>query len=250
MAMAKSRKRLKHFLFGRPLPSERLEHERLNKKTALAVLSSDAISSVAYATDQILIVLAGLGKAAALQYAVPISGVIVGLLVLVGLSYRQTIFAYPNGGGSYTVAKENLGTGSGLVAAAALLTDYIMTVAVSIAGGIAAITSAYHGLIAHTVTLCVASIALLAIVNLRGVRESGLAFSVPTYVFIAMMVILIVYGGYRALLGTGPADATGVVRTDPVSLQQHATGGIATGFAISYLLIRGFAEGCAAMTGT
>src|SRR3982750_539489 len=112
--MANGYKRLKHLLFGRPLPSERLEHERLNKKTALAVLSSDAISSVAYATDQILIVLAVLGTAAAVHYSVPISAVIVGLLVLVGLSYRQTIFAYPNGGGSYTVAKENLGTGSGL----------------------------------------------------------------------------------------------------------------------------------------
>jgi len=248
--MAKAYKRLKYFLFGRPLPSERLEHERLNKKTALAVLSSDAISSVAYATDQILIVLAVLGSAAALQYAVPVSGVIVGLLVLVGLSYRQTIFAYPNGGGSYTVAKENLGTGAGLVAAAALLTDYIMTVAVSIAGGIAAITSAYHALIPHTVLFCVLSIALLAIVNLRGVRESGLAFSVPTYVFVLMMVALIAYGGYRAFLGTGPADITGTVKVDSVSLQQHGLSSIPAGFALAYLLIRGFAEGCAAMTGT
>src|SRR5947208_9261077 len=204
--MANAYKRLKYVLFGRPLPSERLEHERLNKKTALAVLSSDAISSVAYATDQILIVLAVLGTSTAVQYAVPISGVIVGLLVLVGLSYRQTIFAYPNGGGSYTVAKENLGTGAGLVAAAALLTDYIMTVAVSIAGGIAAITSAYHGLIPHTVLLSVLSIAILAIVNLRGVRESGLAFSVPTYVFVLMMVALIGLGGYQAFLGSGRSE--------------------------------------------
>lgn len=248
--MAKAYKRLKYFLFGRPLPSERLEHERLNKKTALAVLSSDAISSVAYATDQILIVLAVLGTAAAVQYTVPISGVIVGLLVLVGLSYRQTIFAYPNGGGSYTVAKENLGTGPGLVAAAALLTDYIMTVAVSIAGGVAAITSAYHSLIPHTVLLCVLSIAILAIVNLRGVRESGLAFSVPTYVFVLMMIVLIGYGGYRAFLGTGPADVSGVVKVDPVSLHQHGITSIPAGFALTYLLIRGFAEGCAAMTGT
>src|SRR5437899_8434478 len=171
--------RIKRVIFGRPLASDRLEHERLDKKTALAVLSSDAISSVAYATEQTLLVLVVLG-AAALNYVVPISAVIVGLLVLVALSYRQTIFAYPNGGGSYTVAKDNLGTMPGLVAAAALLTDYIMTVAVSIAGGIAAITSAYHNLIAHTVLLCVLSIAVLAIVNLRGVRESGLAFSVPT----------------------------------------------------------------------
>lgn len=248
--MATGIKRVKHFLFGRPLPSERLEQERLNKKTALAVLSSDAISSVAYATDQILIVLAVMGSAAALQYAVPISGVIVGLLVLVGLSYRQTIFAYPNGGGSYTVARENLGTGSGLVAAAALLTDYIMTVAVSIAGGVAAITSAYHELIPHTVALCLASIAILAIVNLRGVRESGLAFSIPTYVFVVMMVGLIAYGGYRAFIGVGPASVTGVVRIDSVSVQQHDVGSLATGFALAYLLVRGFAEGCAAMTGT
>lgn len=248
--MANAYKRLKQVLFGRPLPSDRLEHERLNKKTALAVLSSDAISSVAYATDQILIVLAVLGTAAAVQYVVPISGVIVGLLVLVGLSYRQTIFAYPNGGGSYTVARENLGTGAGLVAAAALLTDYIMTVAVSIAGGIAAITSAYHGLIAHTVLLCVASIALLAIVNLRGVRESGLAFSVPTYVFIVMMLALIAYGGYLAIFGLAPADGAGPVKIDNVSAQQHGLLAAPTSFALAYLLVRGFAEGCAAMTGT
>src|SRR2546429_2763414 len=248
--MATAFKRAKHFLFGRPLPSERLEHERLNKKTALAVLSSDAISSVAYATDQILIVLAVLATAAAVRYSLPISAVIVGLLVLVGLSYRQTIFAYPNGGGSYTVAKENLGTGSGLVAASALLTDYIMTVAVSIAGGVAAITSAYHNLIPHTVLLCVLSIAVLAIVNLRGVRESGLAFSVPTYVFVLMMLALIGYGAYRSFLGAGPADVSGVVKVDTVSLHQHGLASIPVGFALAYLLIRGFAEGCAAMTGT
>jgi amino acid transporter len=248
--MTQGYKRLKHFLFGRPLASERLEHERLNKKTALAVLSSDAISSVAYATDQILIVLAVLGTATAVHYSVPISGVIVGLLVLVGLSYRQTIFAYPNGGGSYTVARENLGVGSGLVAAAALLTDYIMTVAVSIAGGIAAITSAYHALIPHTVLLCLVSIGLLAVVNLRGVRESGAVFSIPTYVFVLMMVGLIGYGGYLAFLGSGPVDVDGAVRLDPVSVQQHGLTGVTGGFALVYLLIRGFAEGCAAMTGT
>src|SRR5213080_4506075 len=129
-------KRVKNLLVGRPLPSERLEHERLSKKTALAVLSSDAISSVAYATDQILFVLGGAIGLAAVNYVFGISAVIVGLLVLVGLSYRQTVFAYPNGGGSYTVARENLGAMAGLIAAAALLTDYILTVAVSISGGV------------------------------------------------------------------------------------------------------------------
>src|SRR3954463_15446261 len=158
--MPSSYRRLKHVVFGRPLPSERLEHERLNKKTALAVLSSDAISSVAYATDQILFVLGGAVGLAAVSYVLPISAVIVGLLVLVGLSYRQTIFAYPAGGGSYTVARENLGVGAGLVAAAALLTDYILTVAVSISGGVAAITSAYPQLAPHTIGLCLGSVAL------------------------------------------------------------------------------------------
>src|SRR5438132_13770180 len=118
--------RFKRVVFGRPLASDRLEHERLNKKTALAVLSSDAISSVAYATEQILLVLAILGPVA-LNYLVPISSIIVGLLVLVAISYRQTIFAYPEGGGSYTVAKDNIRVGSGLVSAAGLLTDYILT---------------------------------------------------------------------------------------------------------------------------
>src|SRR4051812_39335905 len=158
-------KRVKNLLVGRPLPSERLEHERLTKKTALAVLSSDAISSVAYATDQILFVLGGAMGLAAVNYVLPISAVIVGLLVLVGLSYRQTVFAYPNGGGSYTVARENLGVMPGLVAAAALLTDYILTVAVSISGGVAAITSAYPEAAPHTVLICALSILLLAMVN-------------------------------------------------------------------------------------
>jgi len=190
------------------------------------------------------------GNGNAFSRVLPISIAISLLLVVVAISYRQTIYAYPSGGGAFIVAKENLGTGPGLVAAAALLTDYIMTVAVSIAGGIAAITSAYHSLIPHTVLLCVLSIALLAIVNLRGVRESGLAFSVPTYVFVLMMVALIVYGGYRAMTGAGPAGLDGVVKVDAVSAQQHGLLSAPTGFALAYLLIRGFAEGCAAMTGT
>ena len=243
--------RAKHLVFGRPLPSDRLEHERLDKRTALAVLSSDAISSVAYATDQILFVLGGAIGAAAVGYVVPISATIVGLLVLVGLSYRQTVFAYPGGGGSYTVAKENLGTGAGLIAAAALLTDYILTVAVSISGGVAAITSAYPALLPHTVGICLASILLLGIVNLRGVRESGAAFSVPTYVFILAMCLLIGTGLYR--LGTGHelAPLTGALKVDPVSAHQRPAGlSPLTGLALGYLLIKGFAEGCAAMTGT
>jgi amino acid transporter len=233
--------RLKRLMFGRPLASDRLEGERLGKATALAVLSSDAISSVAYATDQILIVLAGLGVLA-LHYVVPISAVIVGLLALVGLSYRQTIFAYPGGGGSYTVAKDNLGTFPGLVAAAALLTDYILTVSVSIASGTQAITSAYPEFAPHTVTLCVLAIMLLMVVNLRGVRESGAAFRVPTYAFIVMMVALIATGAVRAWLGHVPPPPPPPA-PPPSSMNLG-------GFALGFLLLRAFSEGCAAMTGT
>ena len=243
-------RQLKHVVFGRPLASERLEHERLNKKTALAVLSSDAISSVAYATDQILFVLGGAIGLAALNYVVGTSAVIVGLLVLVGLSYRQTVFAYPHGGGSYTVARENLGVMPGLIAAAALLTDYILTVAVSISGGVAAITSAYPALATHTVLLCSASILLLATVNLRGVRESGAAFSLPTYAFIVMMLALLGVGAFRALGGHELAPLTGALKVDPISARQDHGISPITGFALVYLLLRGFAEGCVAMTGT
>ena len=246
--MPSAYRHFKHVLFGRPLPSERLEHERLNKKTALAVLSSDAISSVAYATDQILFVLGGAIGLAAVNFVLPISAVIVGLLVLVGLSYRQTVFAYPNGGGSYTVAKENLGVMPGLVAAAALLTDYILTVAVSISGGVAAMTSAYPQLAPHTVLICALSIVLLTTVNLRGVRESGAAFSLPTYAFILMMLALLGTGAYRYWSGHELAPITAAFKVDPVSAR-HGLSPI-TGFALMYLLMRGFAEGCAAMTGT
>ena len=246
--MPTSYTRVKQLLFGRPLPSERLDHERLNKKTALAVLSSDAISSVAYATEQILLVLAVLSTAA-LGYVLPISAVIVGLLVLVALSYRQTVFAYPSGGGSYTVAKDNLGAMPGLVAAAALLTDYILTVAVSISSGIAAITSAYASLAPHTVLLCTVSIVVLMLVNLRGVRESGVVFSVPTYVFIALMLLLIVVG-IAKLIGTHVVPVSSAPpRIDPLSAQQHGTA-LPVGFAFTFLILRAFAEGCVAMTGT
>src|SRR5262252_3070445 len=233
--------RLKRVLFGRPLASDRLEHERLNKKTALAVLSSDAISSVAYATEQTLLVLVVLG-AAALSYVVPISAVIVGLLVLVALSYRQTVFAYPGGGGSYTVAKDNLGTMPGLIAAAALLTDYILTVSVSISGGVAAITSAYPLLLPHTVALGVGAVVLLMLVNLRGVRDSGIAFSIPTYVFVVMMLGMIAQG--IVVTFVGGAGAAAAVPAPPPSVPGPV------GFALAFLVLRGFAEGCSAMTGT
>jgi amino acid transporter len=161
------------------------------------------------------------------------------------LSYRQTVFAYPNGGGSYTVARENLGAMPGLIAAAALLTDYILTVAVSISGGVAAITSAYPSLASHAVLLCALSIVMLATVNMRGVRESGAAFSLPTYAFIVMMLALLGVGLFRYLTGHELSPLASNTLSAP-------RGGMSpiTGFALVYLLMRGFAEGCAAMTGT
>src|ERR1043165_1643608 len=221
--MATLYQRYKRVLFGRPLASDRLDHERLSKKTALAVLSSDAISSVAYATEQTLIVLAVLG-AMALNYVVPISAVIVGLLVLVALSYRQTIFAYPGGGGSYTVAKDNLGTMPGLIAAAALLTDYILTVSVSISGGVAAMTSAYPSLVPHTVAIGVAAIVVLMLVNLRGVRESGIAFSVPTYIFIALMISMLGAGLYEMYASSA---VTAAVAASPIARRPSPIAGFA-----------------------
>src|ERR1043165_5684873 len=193
---------LKRLLIGRALKTEQAAHERLTKKTALAVFSSDALSSTAYATEEILLVLAVAAAATQGQsfyYVVPVSGGIALLLAIVAISYRQTIHAYPSGGGAYIVAKENLGQTPGLVAAASLLVDYVLTVSVSIAAGVAAVTSAAQGtrlawLTEHKVILCLVFIAFIALANLRGVRESGAFFATPTYVFVVSFLLMIGYG--------------------------------------------------------
>src|SRR6058998_276334 len=191
---------LKRLLVGKPIPSHLAHHERLSRVTGLAVLSSDALSSVAYATDFILatLLVAGVG---AFSYAIPISLVIAALLAVVAFSYRQTIYAYPTGGGAYIVAKENIGSTAGLVAAASLLVDYTLTVAVSISAGVLAITSAFPRLDVYRVEMCLGFLAVLAIGNLRGIRESGRIFAVPTYFFVATIGVLIVGGLYRYLTG-------------------------------------------------
>src|SRR6186713_2141834 len=181
---------LKRILIGRALRSEQAIHERLSKKIALAVFSSDALSSTAYATEEILLVLAvavAFGNAGAFEYLIPISLAIALLLAIVTTSYRQTIHAYPTGGGAYIVAKENLGTVPGLVAGASLLIDYVLTVSVSIAAGVAAITSAAQGTSLswigdYKVMIGVTLVALIGVANLRGVRESGALFATPTYI--------------------------------------------------------------------
>jgi amino acid transporter len=248
--MATSFKRL---FVGRALRTEQAEHERLAKKTALAVFSSDALSSVAYSTEAILLVLLAAGSIA-IGYLVPISIGIVILLTILALSYRQTIHAYPSGGGAYIVAKDNLGTQPGLIAGASLLLDYILTVAVSVSAGVAAITSATQGtrlefLHGHRVLICLLFVALIAIINLRGVRESGAIFAGPTYLFIISMLALISFGLFRyyttgAVMQTPPTNQ--LYFDESVGSVEHST---LTSGALIWLLLRAFAAGCTALTG-
>src|SRR5438876_6959851 len=226
---------LKRFLVGKPIPSHLAHHERLSRVTGLAVLSSDALSSVAYATDFILatLVVAGVG---AFIYAVPISLVIATLLAIVAFSYRQTIHAYPTGGGAYIVAKENIGSAAGLVAAASLLVDYPLTVSVSISAGVLAITSAFPQLDGYRVELCLFFLVLLTLGNLRGLKESGQIFAIPTYFFVVCIFALIAVGLYRYFTG-------GIVPAEHVTAQQPMKP------LTTFLLLTAFANGCTAMTG-
>ena len=241
---------IKRLIIGRALRTEQASHERLSKKTALAVFSSDALSSTAYATEEILLVLAVAavyGQAGAFRYVVPISIGIGVLLVIVATSYRQTIHAYPSGGGAYIVAKENLGTNAGLVAGASLLVDYVLTVAVSIAAGVAAITSMMQGtryawLDQHRVLLCLIFISFIAIANLRGVRESGALFAAPTYAFLISFLFMIAYGlySYYTYGGVAPVPGPEEIKTaEGYSLQPLTL----------FLILGAFSNGCAALTG-
>src|SRR4051812_16882260 len=242
---------VKRALVGDPLRSEQAAHEKLNNKTALAVFSSDALSSVAYSTEAILLVLLAAGSVA-LVYLPPIALGLTILLTILVLSYKQTIHAYPSGGGAYIVAKDNLGTQAGLIAAGSLLVDYILTVAVSISAGVPAITSATQGtrfafLNQHRVLLCVCFVSFIAIVNLRGVRESGAFFAGPTYLFILSMLALIVVGLIQFYTGHRVMPAPDQIYYDPsvTSVAHH----LLTGGALCWLLLRAFAAGCTALTG-
>jgi amino acid transporter len=227
---------LKRILIGNPIPSALAENERLTKFKALAVLSSDAISSVAYATEAILLNLVAAGSLA-LGLTLPISLVIIGLLVIVAISYRQTIPAYPNGGGSYIVAKDNLGTLPGLVAAAALMIDYVLNVAVSVAAGVHNLVSLFGGLQSYIVLIDVILVVLITVVNLRGVRESGTIFALPTYFFVVTALLMIIIGVVKAFLINQQPLIGHFAYTqamEPLSL---------------FLILRSFATGCSAMTG-
>jgi amino acid transporter len=224
---------IKQFLLGKTLPTSAHGEQRLSNTAALAVLSSDALSSVAYATEEILLILVAAGSGA-LGLSLPIAIGIVLLLTVVTLSYRQTIRAYPNGGGAYTVARDNLGVYPGLVAAASLMIDYILTVTVSISAGTAALTSAVPALQPFTVSLCLIFIFLLMLANLRGVKESGNLFMIPTYAFIASILILIAFG----LLKQASGQVSAVYPTLPVQ----------EGLSLFFIL-KAFSAGCTALTG-
>jgi amino acid transporter len=230
--------RVKRVLIGEPLANQEAQRERLTKVKALAVLSSDALSSSAYATEQILLVLAA-GGAVALTYTPWVAAGIVALLIVVGVSYRQTIKAYPQGGGTYIVSKDNLGLWPSLVAGASLLIGYVLTVAVSVAAGVAAITSAFPMLLPYAVPIALAFVAVITIVNLRGVRESGTIFAIPTYLFIAIAFVLITIGVGRVVLGLGPISP---VAGNPANLP------ITEALTI-FLVLHAFAAGSAALTG-
>jgi amino acid transporter len=228
---------VKRLIVGAPIPSHLAHHERFSRVTGLAVLSSDALSSVAYATEEILRVLT-IGGIAALGLVTPIGAVIAATLAIVVFSYRQTIHAYPGGGGAYIVSKENLGRTPALVAAASLLIDYVLTVSVSIAAGVAAITSALPQWHIDPVILCLSFVGVLMLGNLRGIRESGRLFAGPTYVFIVSILLMVVVGAWRYLTGT----------LQPVPMAEHALPPGTTLLPV-FVLLTAFSNGCTALTG-
>ncbi|MEF3353998.1 APC family permease [Paenibacillus sp. GYB006] len=228
-------RKMKRLLIGRPMKNSELEGEKLSKLKALAVLSSDALSSVAYGTEQILIVLMAVGAAAA-WYSIPISLAVLGLLVILIFSYRQTIYSYPSGGGAYIVAKDNIGLSSGLLAGGSLLVDYILTVAVSSSAGTDAITSAFPVLHDYRVLIALTMILLLTILNLRGITESASVLALPVYLFVFAIVVLIITGFIKYAMG-------GAEPAVPVEW------GSAANNVSLFLLLKAFSSGCSALTG-
>jgi amino acid transporter len=228
---------VKRLLVGAPIPSRLAHHERFSRVTGLAVLSSDALSSVAYATEEILRVLM-IGGVAAMSLVTPIGAVIAAVMIVVVFSYRQTIHAYPSGGGAYIVAKDNLGRAPSLIAAASLLIDYVLTVSVSIAAGVAAITSAFPQWQPHAVALCLGFVLMLMLGNLRGIRESAQLFAGPTYFFIASILAMIAVGAARYFTGT----------LQPVPPPDHPLA-VGTTLLPLFVLLTAFSNGCTALTG-
>ena len=230
---------LVNVLFGRPLASSEDEGERITPAQGIPTFGLDALSSAAYGPEAALTILLPLGLMG-VQYIVPLTFAVIGLLVIVYFSYRQTIAAYPNGGGSYTVAKENLGNRAGLLAGAALMIDYLLNVAVGISAGIGALVSAVPSLQPHTLAMCLTVLVILTIVNLRGVKEAGTAFVAPTYLFVGTLAVVIVIGLYKVVASGGHPLAV-VAAPKPASAALQAVG--------LWILLKAFASGCTALTG-
>ena len=235
---------VKRLLIGAPLSSRDFARQRLTKLVALPVFGADAIASTAFATQEILVVLVPVAGMGALDDLVPISLVVVALLAIVTASYRQTLYAYPNGGGSYIVSRENLGTRTSLVAAASLMVDYTLTVSVSVAAGVAAITSAVKPLRGHAVLLGLGLIVVIVFANLRGARESGRLFAPPTYTYVAVMTLLVGWGLFRIAIGD-----LGRLPTNRVALQHFTGPHAALAGASIFLLLRAFSSGAVALSG-
>src|SRR5512132_3661294 len=227
---------LKRTLIGRPRASGEMNETLLSKRLALPIFASDPLSSVAYATEAALVVLIA-ASATATHFVLPVSIAIASVLAVVVLSYMQTVKAYETSGGAYVVARENLGKTPSLVAAAALLVDYILTVAVSVAAGVLALTSAAPSLRGHEVTLCLAFIVLLTLANLRGVRESGVLFAIPTYAFVVVMFAMVGTGVGRCAAGDCP------------TVQASAPIAAGAGVVGVFVLLQAFASGASALTG-
>ena len=234
---------LKRFFIGKPIASSEDAHHRLSKRIALPVFASDAISSTAYATEEILIVflsLAAVGMTA-FDFLVPISILVILLLAIVVSSYRQTIYAYPKGGGSYVVSRENLGRSPSLVAGASMLVDYILTVAVSVSAGVAAIVSAFQNLVPYRVELCVGFIVIVTLANLRGIKESGALFAPPTYLYVLSLASLIIVGLYKVYFqDLGPIDHSDAYAQELLSGQKTLT---------LFFFLKAFSSGAVALTG-
>jgi len=226
-------------LFGRPLASSEDAGQRISPNQGIPTFGLDALSSAAYGPEAALTILLPLGLLG-VRYIVPLTAAIIGLLVIVYFSYRQTIAAYPMGGGSYTVARENLGDRAGVLAGAALMIDYLLNVAVGISAGIGALVSAVPWLQPHTLALCLGVLAILTMVNLRGVKEAGSAFVAPTYLFVGTLAVVIVMGLYKVVVSGGHPVAV-VAEPRQASAALHAVG--------LWILLKAFASGCTALTG-
>ena len=231
------------FLFGKPLATSAEKDEHIGVAAGIPIFGLDGLTSAAYGPEAAMVLLVPLGIAGVQLHLLPIFTAILALLIILYFSYRQTIIAYPTGGGSFTVASENLGDGAGLLAAAALMIDYILTAAVGISAGVTALVDAFPKLHPHQLALCLAILAIIVIINLRGVRESGVAFTVPTLIFVGTLLATIAVGVFHAVaMGGHPVPVT----APPPPLPAMGT---FTKFALIWLLLKAFSNGCAAMTG-